>query len=114
MKKTFGLKLSKAKTTSDQIKVLGDYDKAAQKARSLKTPQKGISVFDFDDTLAKTNSKVLYTLPNGKTGTLSATEFAIKSIELEDADAVFDFSEFNKVVEGKKGTIGKPCFKTSR
>jgi len=32
-------------------------------ARSIDTPEKGISVFDFDDTLAKTNSKVVVTMP---------------------------------------------------
>ena len=32
--------------------------------------EKGLSAFDFDDTLAFTREKVKYTLPNGKKGTL--------------------------------------------
>jgi hypothetical protein len=67
--------------------------------------KKGISVFDFDDTLAKSNSQVLYTLPGGKKGKLSATEFAKKSSILEDKGAIFDFSQFNKVIDGKKGPL---------
>ena len=62
-------------------------------------------VFDFDDTLARSNSKVLYTMPNGATGKLNATEFAKRSEVLEADGAVFDFSEFNKVVDGKKGPL---------
>ena len=109
--KVFYPKLPKGKSVEDQVKVLENYDKAMVFSRSLKTPEKGISVFDFDDTLAKTNSKVLYTLPNGKTGKLSATEFAIKSRALEDAGAIFDFSQFNKVVGGKKGPLADLALK---
>jgi hypothetical protein len=67
-------------------------------------PEKGISVFDFDDTLAKTNSQVVVTL-NGKTFKINATEFALQSADLEAAGAKFDFSEFNKVIDGKKGPL---------
>jgi len=109
--KVFYPKLSKGKSVEDQVKVLENYDKAMVFSRSLKTPEKGISVFDFDDTLAKTNSKVLYTLPNGKKGKLSATEFAVKSRALEDAGAIFDFSQFSKVVEGKKGPLADLAIK---
>ena len=37
---------------------------------------KGISVFDFDDTLARTKSNVLYVMPDGKKGKLNAAQFA--------------------------------------
>ena len=66
---------------------------------------KGISVFDFDDTVARSSSNVLYTLPDGTKGKLNATEFAAKSSELEAAGAKFDFSEFSKVVDGKPGPL---------
>ena len=107
----FSKKVSKNQSVEQQVDILENYDKAAKLSRALKTPEKGISVFDFDDTLAKTNSKVLYTLPNGKTGKLSATEFAIKSRALEDAGAIFDFSQFNKVVGGKKGPLADLALK---
>ena len=108
---TFSPKLSKATPVNQQIEILGNYDKAAELGRSLKTPRKGISVFDFDNVLAKTNSKVLYTLPNGKKGKLSASQFAVKSRALEDAGAIFDFSQFSKIVEGKKGPLADLAIK---
>ena len=39
------------------------YDGAIAFSRSI-NPEKGISVFDFDDTLARTKSGVRYTMPN--------------------------------------------------
>jgi len=108
---TFPKKLSKATPVNQQIDILGNYDKAAELGRSLKTPRKGISVFDFDNVLAKTNSKVLYTLPNGKKGKLSASEFARKAEALKEAGAIFDFSQFSKIVEGKKGPLADLALK---
>jgi hypothetical protein len=64
---------------------------------------KGISVWDFDDTLAKTKSSVLYTMPNGKKGKLNAEEFARTSETLLEQGAEFNFDEFSKVVKGSKG-----------
>ena len=66
---------------------------------------KGISVLDFDDTLARTKSNVLYTMPQGWSGKLNAEEFAASGEELLEAGAVFDFSEFSKVNEGSKGPM---------
>ena len=65
--------------------------------------EKGMSIFDFDDTLAQSNSKVGVTMPDGKKRKITATEFAVESADLEAAGAAFDFSEFNKVIDGKKG-----------
>ncbi len=68
-------------------------------------PAKGISVWDFDDTLARTKSNVLYTMPDGSEGKLNAAEFAAKSDQLLEQGAEFDFSEFSKVMKGKKGPM---------
>ena len=59
--------------------------------------RKGISVFDFDDTLAKTKEKVIVIMPNGKRSKISASQFAIKAESLKERGAEFDFSEFDKV-----------------
>jgi len=96
---------SKTLTNGEIMKKLGEIDMAFGLARKRNKVRKGISVFDFDDTLAKSNSHVLYTLPNGKKGRINATEFALKSELLESQGAKFDFSEFNKVIEGKKGPL---------
>ena len=67
--------------------------------------EKGISVWDFDDTLATTKSNVLYTLPGGITGKLTAEEFAKQGDVLLEQGAEFDFSEFSKVMQGAKGPM---------
>jgi hypothetical protein len=69
-----------------------------------KTP-KGISVFDFDDTVGLTKSNVLYTMPDGTKGKLNGAEFAAQGSSLLEAGAIFDFSEFSKVVDGKPGPM---------
>ena len=60
-------------------------------------PTKGISVFDFDDTLAKTKEKVIVNMPDGKIKKISASEFAENANLLEAKGATFDFSNFDKV-----------------
>ena len=66
---------------------------------------KGISVWDFDDTLATTKSNVLYTMPDGTEGTLTAEQFAKQGEEMLQQGAEFDFSEFEKVTKGAKGPM---------
>ena len=51
------------------------FSKAVNKARTPSEP-KGITVLDFDDTLATTESLVKFTRPDGTTGTLNAEEYA--------------------------------------
>ena len=62
-------------------------------------------IMDFDDTVVKTKSNVLYTLPNGKQGNLDAAQFAKQFSKLEKAGATFDYSEFSKVKNGTKGPL---------
>ena len=80
-------------------------DKAANIARTPNNPVKKIRVFDFDDTLARTKSNVLYTMPDGTTGKLTAEEFAKKGDDMVAEGVKWDFSEFNKVMEGQKGPL---------
>jgi len=72
---------------------------------SYSKPSKGISVFDFDDTIGLTKGSVLYTMPDGTSGKLNAEEFAKEGANLLEEGAVFDFSEFSKVVGGKPGPM---------
>ena len=88
-------------------------DKAINKGRLLsfsKTP-KGISILDFDDTLATTESLVKYTAPNGTTGTLNAEQYASTYEDLLDQGYKFDFSDFNRVVKGKLAPLFKKALK---
>ena len=98
--KTYGGKVNPEMTIAEQLTVLGTYDQAARKARSLDTPKKGISVFDFDDTLAKTKEKVIVNKLDGTSTEISASQFAAQALQLESEGATFDFSNFENVAKG--------------
>ena len=91
------LAIKQSKTTEDAVVKSLD-------PKFSKTP-KGISVFDFDDTVGLTKSNVLYTMPDGTKGKLNAEEFAKDGSKLLDEGAEFDFSEFSKVTNGKPGPM---------
>ena len=106
------------KSLKDIVNFVETFDKAMRNARDPKAPKKGISVFDFDDTLAKTKSKVIakvdvyeegwlwgYYGPKTRTLKLTPAEFAKDAALLEKMGAIFDFSEFNKIIDGKKGPL---------
>ena len=84
--------------------------KAAINSRTINKP-KGITILDFDDTLATSESLVKYTTPQGDTGTLNAEQYASTYQDLQDQGYVFDFSEFNKVVKGKVAPLFKKALK---
>lgn len=67
------------------------------KLKDLLTEKK-LRVFDFDDTLVKSNSKV-YVINKGKRKTLTPGQFAIYKQKSGDE---FDFSDFDKVIEPKQ------------
>ncbi len=100
-----GMKLSKTDNNQQQIQDLKKLDKAFDNAKNVNAESKGISIWDFDDTLATTKSNVLYTLPDGTKGKLTATQFAKQSIDLMEEGAEFDFSEFDNVTKGAKGPM---------
>ena len=92
-------------TNEDIINYAATVDAALNNARKLNVPVKKIRVFDFDDTLATTESDVLFTAPDGTKGSLNAEEFATQGKALLDQGYKFDFSEFNKVTKGKPGPL---------
>ena len=101
------IKFSKKVPNQEVLDNLSNADQAMSNAKNPNALVKKIRVFDFDDTLARSNSKVLYEMPDGKTGKLNATQFAARAGELEAEGAVFDFAEFSKVIDGKKGPVFK-------
>jgi predicted kinase len=58
----------KPKSVQESIENLKSLDKALKAGNDAKAPVKKIRVFDFDDTLARSNSKVNYTAPNVEGG----------------------------------------------
>ena len=99
------IKYSKGITVQEGIDALAKTDKALDNARRLNAPVKKIRVFDFDDTLAQTKSNVLYTMPDGTKGKIDAATFAREAGNMEAEGAIWDFSEFSKVMQGTKGPL---------
>ena len=109
---TFGDKLNTEMTIAEQLTILGTYDKAARNARAIDAPKKGISVFDFDDTLARTKEKVIVNNADGSSTEISAAKFAETAGELEANGATFDFANFEGVADGtKKGPLADLALK---
>jgi len=92
------------------IDSLNRFNKAVKNSKTTKE-SKGITILDFDDTLATTESLVKYTTIDGKTGTLNAEQFASTYQDLLDQGYVFDFSDFNKVVKGKLAPLFQKALK---
>ena len=138
-------------STQQQVNQQGVLDKAINVGNKLNQPIKKIRIFDFDDTLARSKSKVIVTMPYldannemadvvarrmfkeefknlpsfkqnfnslnadqkkqvlqsipGQTREINATQFAEQAADLEAIGATFDFSQFEQVVDGKKGPL---------
>jgi len=109
--KTYSIPQLKPKTKYNKTLV-----NAALKARttSYSKESKGITVLDFDDTLATTESLVKYTAPDGETGTLNAEQFASTYQDLQDQGYTFDFSDFNRVVKGKLAPLFNKALKLQK
>ena len=80
-------------------------DRALEIAKDPNKKRKGISIFDFDQTLANTKEKVKVIPLEGKPFRINAAEFAKRAEALEAKGAKFDFSEFEKVIGAKKGPL---------
>ena len=133
------------------VNELNTFDKALAEGRKLDKPVKKIRVFDFDDTLARSNSKVIVIKPMSQIDTdmldivarrkfkkefenlpsykqnydslneqqklevlketpsatteINATQFAEQAADLEAQGVTFDFSQFEQVIDGKKGPL---------
>jgi len=85
--------------------------KGKEFVESILKESKGITILDFDDTLATTKSLVKFTAPDGTTGTLNAEQYANTYEDLLDQGYTFDFSDFNKVVKGKLAPLFNKAMK---
>tara|TARA_Y100001938_G_scaffold131211_1_gene188047 strand:- start:159 stop:4646 length:4488 start_codon:yes stop_codon:yes gene_type:complete len=89
---------------------------AANKARTTRYSMnpKGITILDFDDTLATSKSQVISTSPDGIVRKLTAEEFAKEGADLLDQGWKHDFSEFSKVVDGKVASLFNKALKLQK
>ena len=83
-------------------------------SRSIDAKPRGITVFDFDDTLATSKSNVISTAPDGTVRKLTAEQFAKEGADLLDQGYTHDFSEFNKVVKGKTASLFNKALKLQK
>jgi len=95
------------------IKENKTFSNAVKESRTISEP-KGITVLDFDDTLATSKSKVISTSPDGTIRKLTAEEFAKEGADLLEQGWTHDFSEFKKVVEGKVASLFKKALKLQK
>jgi len=95
---------------AQEAKNAQNFSRSVNKSR-LVNPAKGITVLDFDDTLATSKSLIRYTTPEGVKGTLNAEQYASTYEELTELGYTWDFSEFNKVVEGKIAPLFQKALK---
>ena len=86
------------------------FSKAMNNSRIV-NESKGISVLDFDDTLATSKSLVISTSPDGTVRKLTAEQFAKEGADLLEEGWEHDFSEFNKVVDGEVASLFNKALK---
>ena len=95
---------SKDLSQREMLNELNKRDKAFRLANERNKTIKKARVFDFDDTIARSKSKV-FAEKDGKRKTLTAEDFAKQGEKLISEGWKMDFTDFNKVVEGKKGPL---------
>jgi len=85
-----------------------------EKAKASETGEtRGMTAWDFDDTLATTKSNVIFT-KDGETKIVSAEDFAKEGANLVAEGWTPDFSEFNKVTGGKPGPMFEKAMERAR
>jgi len=97
----------------------GDLDNAkimenAIKQKYMNNPTRGITVLDFDDTLATTKSKVIGIAPDGTTISLNAEQYASQYEALNDLGYKWDFSQFDKVISPKLAPLFQKALKLQK
>ena len=76
-----------------------------KESRTSSKTSKGITILDFDDTLATTKSMIRFTRPDGTEGKLNAEQYASTYEDLLGKGYIFNFSEFSEVVGGKPAPL---------
>ena len=95
---------SKGMSNSEIIKVSRNIDKALQLGRKKKKKARGMSTFDFDETVGISDNYVI--AKKGKeTKRISSAEWPFQGDKMIKEGWEMDFSDFNKVTDGKPGPL---------
>ena len=95
---------SKDLTQSEMLNELNKRDKAFRLANKSNKTIKKARVFDFDDTIARSKSKV-FAERDGKKVEMNAEKFAKDGAKMIEEGWKMDFTDFNVVRDGKKGPL---------
>jgi len=99
----------------ERLNEINTLNKAITSVRSQYSQEsKGITILDFDDTLATTKSLVRFITPDGIKGTLNAEEYALQYQDLLAQGYKFDFTEFDKVVKAKLAPLFNKALKLQK
>ena len=96
-------KYSKSKISGLNNNIVNDAFNAAR-TTTENTPVKGISIFDFDETVGISENFVIAT-KDGKTIRVASDEWPHMGEQLAEEGWTFDFSDFNKVTKGRPGPL---------
>ena len=95
---------SKNVTTTEMARNLEIRDEAIRKGRLRNKKPRGISVFDFDETVGISDNYVIANR-GGETRRISSAEWPFMGDKMMKEGWEMDFSDFNRVTDGKPGPL---------
>ena len=96
--------LSESRTNREYIKNAKIVDKAFELGRKKNKKSRGMSTFDFDETVGFSNNSVIAT-KGGKTKRIASDKWPFVGDKLIKEGWKMDFTDFNKVTDGKPGPL---------
>jgi|TARA_R100001530_G_scaffold6058_1_gene7256 hypothetical protein len=104
LEKVTGYKASKGETNKELINKLKNVDKALSEGRKMYKKKRGLSTFDFDETVGVSENYIIAT--KGKeTRKIASKDWPVVGEQLRAEGWKLDFTDFNKVTEGKPGPL---------
>ena len=95
---------SKDMSNSEILKNLDTVDKVSKEGRKKDKTPRGMSTFDFDETVGISDNYVI-ARKGGKTKKIASNEWPFVGEQLKNEGWKMDFTDFNKVTKGKPGPL---------
>jgi len=96
--------VSESRTNKEAIAKMKIVDKALELGRKRNKKARGMSTFDFDETVGFSNNSVIAT-KGGKTKKIASDKWPFVGDKLIKEGWKMDFTDFNKVTDGKPGPL---------
>ena len=104
LEKGSGMSHSKDMSSKEVIEKMKTLDEAAKKGRKRKKVARGMSTFDFDETVGVSKNYVIAT-KGSKTKRIASDKWPVVGEKMINEGWKMDFSDFNKVTKGKPGPL---------